>query len=170
MAKKELLIVENKIYFIRGKKVMLDSDLAEVYGVETKRLNEAVRRNSKRFPPAFMFPLTDKEWDNLRSQIATSSLYGGRRYNPLVFTEHGAVMLASVLNSPKAISASILVVEAFVKLRNILSDHKDLARKIEALEAKYDGQFNVVFEALNELINPSQPRKRVGYKRSDEKE
>jgi hypothetical protein len=127
-------IVERRIYLIRRQKVMLDSDLAEIYQVTTKRLNEAVKRNPDRFPGDFMFQLTPVESENLRSQIATSS-YGGRRYLPYAFTEHGVAMLSSVLNSERAIRMSILIIRAFVKLRELLATHKDVARKIEKLEA-----------------------------------
>lgn len=143
---------------------MLDSDLALIYGVDTKRLNEQVKRNIARFPEDFMFQLTQKESESLRSQIATSkkgtnlksqnatSKRGGRRTLPYVFTEHGAVMLASILNSPQAIEASIKVVKVFVRLREILSTHKELAKKIEELEQKYDSKFAEVFTALKELM------------------
>jgi len=125
----------NKIYSIRGQKVMIDADLAKIYGVLTMRLNEQVKRNAHRFPPDFMFQLTFAESENLISQIAISS-WGGRRNLPFVFTEHGAVMLASVLNSKVAVEASIFVVRAFVKLREILSTHKKLAAKLRLLENK----------------------------------
>ena len=128
---KSLTIIEGiaeKIHLIRSQKVMLDSDLAEVYNVTTKRLNEQVKRNNDRFPEDFMFQLTEQELESLRSQFATSNKQrGGRRYLPYVFTEHGAVMLASVLNSPTAIEASIKVVRAFVKMRSFLALHQDLA-------------------------------------------
>ena len=138
--------VERRIYLIRGQRVMLDSDLAELYQVPTKRLNEAVKRNVNRFPADFMFQLTTDEADSLRSQIATSNLglqrgmsnmeaRGGRRYLPYAFTEHGVAMLSAVLNSQRAVEMSILIVRAFVKLREVLASHKDLARKIEKLEA-----------------------------------
>jgi hypothetical protein len=157
--------IEHSIIVIRGKKVMLDSDLAEIYGVTTKRLIEQVKRNIGRFPEDFMFQLTNQEVTILRSQIATSS-WGGRRYLPYVFTEHGAVMLASVLNSPVAIDASVQVVRAFVKLRQILASHAELARKLNALEKKYDAQFMEVFRAIRELMQPTvQPGKRkIGFK------
>jgi hypothetical protein len=134
---------------------MLDSDLAAIYGVLPKRLNEQVRRNKARFPPDFLFRLTPDEVDALRSHSATSKPgRGGRRYQPYAFTEHGAVMLASVLNSPAAVAASIHVVRAFVRLREIVGIHKELAEKLDALEAKYDSQFRVVFEAIRELMRP----------------
>jgi len=145
--------IEHSIILIREKKVMLDSDLAEIYGVATKRLIEQVKRNIERFPEDFMFQLTNQEVAILRSQIATSS-WGGRRYPPYVFTEHGAVMLASVLNSPVAIEASVQVVRAFVKLRQLLASNADLARKLNTLEKKYDSQFAMVFKAIRELMEP----------------
>src|SRR3954447_12086486 len=158
--------VERRILFIRGEKVILDADLAELYGVTTKRLNEQVRGNRDRFPPDFMFQLTEEEFANLRSQNATSSLgWGGRRSPPFVFTEHGAIMAANILSSPQAITASVTVVRAFVRLRQMLASHADLARKLEALEKRYDAQFKQVFAAIRALMEPPEgsPRKRVGY-------
>jgi hypothetical protein len=148
---------------------MLDSDLAALYGVTTKRLNEQVRRNLDRFPIDFMFQLTEIEEEILRSQIATSSEgWGGRRSLPYVFTEHGALMLASVLNSPVAINASIQVVRAFTHLRRMVSSHFELSRKLDALEKKYDSQFKVVFDAIRQLTSPpEQPRRKIGF-HSDE--
>ena len=147
--------IAHQIYFFRGHKVMLDVDLASLYGVSTKRLNEQVKRNRDRFPDDFMFQLRETEVAILRSQIATSNKrHGGRRTLPYVFTEHGAVMLASVLNSPIAVRASVQVVRAFVRLRELLSTHKELARKLEELEKKYDEQFKVVFEAIRALMEP----------------
>src|SRR5204862_418985 len=143
--------IEQAILLIRGKKVMLDADLAAIYGVTTKRLNEQFRRNRDRFPSDFAFRLTTTEFDNLRSQIATSS-WGGRRYPPFAFTEHGAVMLASVLKSPVAIATSVEVVRAFIRLRELLATHKDLGRRLDELEAKYDRQFAVVFDAIRKLM------------------
>lgn len=145
--------VENMIYLIRGHRVMLDNDLAVLYGVETRRLNEQVKRNSQRFPKDFMFQLTREEYENLKSQNATSS-WGGRRTFPFVFTEHGAIMLASVLNSAQAISASVQVVRAFIRMREVLLTHKELARKLEELERKYDTQFIEVFSAIRQLMTP----------------
>src|SRR3989344_6566798 len=128
-------IIERRILFIRGEKVLLDSDLADLYGVETRSLVQAVKRNLERFPKDFMFQLSAKEYANLRSQIVISSLsYGGRRYLPYVFTEHGALMLANVLRNKKAIQVSIEIVRAFVQLRQALSTNKDLARKLQELE------------------------------------
>ncbi|MBI4468853.1 MAG: ORF6N domain-containing protein [Acidobacteria bacterium] len=154
---------------IRGHKVMLDADLAELYGVNTKRLNEQVKRNLGRFPTDFMFQLTRKEAEALRSQIATSKAgRGGRRTLPYAFTEHGAVMLASVLSSPIAVQASIQVVRAFVRLREILATHKELARKMDAMEKKYDTQFKVVFDAIRQLMAPPVSKRRpIGFRSSD---
>jgi hypothetical protein len=129
-------MIERRIYLIRGQKVMRDADLAELYQVETKALNRAVKRNSNRFPDDFMFQLTDGEAESLRYQIGTSNDgRGGRRYLPYVFTEHGVAMLSTVLSSDRAVQMSILIVRAFVKLRELMATHKDLARKIETLEA-----------------------------------
>lgn len=159
--------IENKIFVFRGQKVMLDSDLAIIYGVETKRLNEQVKRNMERFPIEFMFQLTDAEYDFLRSQNATlktdeslksqnatleESRGKHRKYLPYVFTEHGTVMLASVLKSQTAVEASIQIVKAFVKFKEILSSQASLAAKIEELESKYDDQFKQVFDAIRQLM------------------
>jgi hypothetical protein len=156
-------VIENKIYLIRGQKVMMDMDLAGLYGVLTKYLNQQVRRNNIRFPEDFMFQLTREEAENLRLHFATSS-YGGRRYLPFAFTEHGILMLSSVLNSKRAIGVNIQIMRAFVKLRQLLSSHADLRRKIEGMEKKYDGQFKVVFDAIKALIQPptSNPKK-IGF-------
>ena len=145
---------------------MLDADLATLYGVTTRRFNEQVRRNAGRFPSDFMFQLTEVEYADLRSHIATSSstAHGGRRYVPFVFTEHGAIMAASVLNSTRAVQVSIRVVRAFVGLRQMLRSHAVLAKKLDALERKHDGQFEVVFQAIRELTpRPIASRKRIGF-------
>ena len=157
--------VERKIFLIRGQKVMLDSDLAELYGVTTKRLNEQVRRNADRFPNDFMFRLSTDEFESLRSHFATSSSkHGGRRYLPYSFTEHGALMAASVLDTPRAVEVSLYVVRAFVKLRELIASHKDLARKLDELEKKYDGQFQVVFEAIRQLMAiEEKPKRKIGF-------
>lgn len=158
--------IEQSIHLIRGQRVMLDSDLATLYGVTTKRLNEQVRRNLERFPPDFMFQLTREEHDALRSQFATLKVGRGRhrKYLPYAFTEHGAVMLASVLNSPTAVQASIQVVRAFIRLREMLITHADLARRLDDLEKKYDKQFAVVFKAIRALMSPPQKEtKRIGF-------
>lgn len=173
--------IEQKIYLIRGQRVMIDSDLAEFYQVETKMLNRAVKRNLTRFPNDFMFQLTEDEMKSLRFQIGTSNEgRGGRRYLPYVFTEHGAVMLASVLNSPKAIEASIQVVRAFVRLRAILTEHKELAQKIEIIEKKFavnDKNMKQVFVHLKEIFNrlpqpdktDLKPMRKIGFTADDEK-
>ena len=159
--------IANRIYLVRGAKVMLDSDLAELYDVPTRRLNEQVKRNLNRFPEDFMFQLTREEYQNLRSQFATSSddsSHGGRRYAPLVFTEHGALMAASVLKSKRAVEVSIYVVRAFVQLRQMLATHKDLKKKIEKMESKYDEQFQVVFEAIRHLLEEDEkPKRKIGF-------
>ena len=158
--------IERAILLLRGQKVMLDADLAALYGVTTKRLNQQVNRNRERFPADFMFQLTVEESDALRLQFAT--LKGGRgqhrKYRPYAFTEHGAIMAASVLNSPRAIDVSVHVVRAFVRLREVLATHKDLARKLEDLERKYDAQFRVVIDAIRQLMAPPQAKpKELGH-------
>ena len=160
-------VIATRIYELRGRKVMLDEDLAKLYGVKTKRLIEQVIRNKKRFPSDFMYQLDMQEVANLRSQIATSS-WGGRRYLPYVFTEHGVAMLSSVLNSERAIQVNILIMRAFTKLRDILLTHKELAVKIETLEKKYDEHdqtIKAIFEAIKQLLEPSQVKKRktIGF-------
>lgn len=158
--------IEEAIFLIRGQKVMLDADLGRLYGVTTKRLNEQVKRNRDRFPEDFMFQLTAEEkaevvanCDHLHRLKFSPSL-------PFAFTEHGAVMLASVLNSPLAVQASIQVVRAFIRLRGILATHKELARKLEELEKKYDKQFKVVFNAIRQLMTPPEPKhqRRIGFR------
>jgi len=146
---------------------MLDSDLAELYGVSTGAFNRAVKRNLKRFPPDFMFGLSKQEFENLKCQFGTSSSWGGRRKSPNVFTEHGAIMAASVLNSQRAIEASVFVVRAFVRLREMLATHKDLARKLAELEHKYDKNFAVVFEAIRELMEPpiEESKGKLGFRK-----
>ncbi len=150
--------IENKIFFIRGKKVMIDRDLAELYGVETKVLNQAVKRNIKRFPDDFMFQLNKREmevWETyfLRSQIVTSrEAHGGRRYAPFVFTEQGVAMLSSVLKSERAIWVNIQIMRTFTKLRDMLSTNKELREKIEKLEGKYDKRFKIIFDTMRKLI------------------
>lgn len=156
--------IASSILLVRNQKVMLDADLAKIYGVTTKRLNQQVKRNLHRFPPDFMFQLTEKEETFLRLQTATSnSGRGGRRHLTYVFTEHGAVMLAAVLNSPIAVDASIQVVRAFIRLRQILASHVELSRKVDALEKKFDGQFKSVFDVIRQLMNPpTEPKRRIG--------
>ncbi len=163
MTKISKIEIEKSIFIVRKQKVMLDSDLARIYGVTTKNLNKSVKRNSDRFPLDFMFQLTTLEADNLRFQTGTSSSYGGRRYSPYVFTEHGALMLAGVLNSDIAIEASIQVVRSFIQLREFVISHKELSRKLSDLEKKYDSQFKVVFEAIEQLMTiPEVPPKKIG--------
>jgi len=181
--------VERMILFIRGEKVMLDSDLAELYGVETKRLNEAVKRHAGRFPADFMFQLSDAETTALRSQFATSNEAtpigqsalksqlatsnterGGRRYAPYAFTEQGVAMLSSVLNSERAVAVNIEIMRAFVRLRRWLMENKELAAKLDALERKYDVQFKAVFDAIRQLMQPTPlpanaaPSRRIGFR------
>ncbi len=158
--------VERRILLIRGHKMMLDSDLAELYGVETKNLNKAVKRNMERFPDGFMFQLTAKEYSSLRFQFGTLNQKRGqhRKYLPMVFTEQGVAMLSSVLRSKRAIQVNIAIMKTFVKIREMLSTHRDLIRKFDALEQKYDVQFRVVFEAIRELMaSPRSPRRRIGF-------
>ena len=161
--------IQKSILILRGHRVLLDSDLASIYGVATKYLNQQVRRNLDRFPEDFMFQLSEIEEENLSFQIGISKKgRGGRRYLPHVFTEHGALMLASILNSKIAVAASIQVVRAFISLRKMLASHVELARKLDSLERKYDHQFKVVFDAIRELtLIPEQPRKRIGIKQDD---
>jgi len=155
--------IERAIIVVRGEKVMLDSDLAEIYGVETKVLNQAVKRNASRFPSDFTFQLTDEEWDFLRSQTVTLKRGEHRKYLPYAFTEHGALMLANVLNSERAAQTSVQVVRAFVKLRQMLASNAELARKLEAMEKKYDAQFKVVFDAIRQLMSPPvKPKREMG--------
>jgi hypothetical protein len=163
---REIQTVENAIHLVRGYRVMLDSDLAAIYGVTTKRLNEQMRRNRNRFPGDFAFQLTATEFANLRSQIATSKR-GGRRYRPWVFTEHGAIMLASVLNSDIAIDASVRVVRAFVRLREIISANAELAAKFTELERRLDSHDQAIaqlFAAIRQLLTPAPEKKReIGF-------
>ncbi len=156
--------IEHVIYLIRGQKVILDRDLASLYGVPTKTLKQAVNRNLKRFPDDFMFVLDNKELAILRSQIVTSRSWGGERYAPMAFTEQGVAMLSSVLKSGRAIEVNIAIMRTFVKLRRMLEAHESLARKLAEIEKKYDEQFRVVFEVLNELMAPPEPkRKQIGF-------
>ena len=146
----DIIPVENissKIFMIRGHKVMIDRDLADLYGVETRALKQAVRRNKERFPSDFMFILTNQEVRNLRCQIGTSNR-GGLRYLPMAFTEQGVAMLSTVLNSRRAIKVNIQIMRTFSKLRSMLAGHKELEKKIDAMEEKYDEKFRVVFEAI----------------------
>ena len=159
--------VERTILLIRGHRVMLDTDLAILYGVPTKRLNEQVRRNKKRFPSDFMFQLTAEEVERLRSQIATLKPGRGqhRKYSPYAFTEQGVAMLSSVLHSERAIQVNIAIMRAFVQLREMIGSNKTLARRLNELEKKYDSQFRVVFEAIRDLMTEPEPKvKRIGFK------
>ncbi len=161
--------IEHAILLIRGQKVMLDRDLAALYGVETKSLNKAVRRNLDRFPSDFMFQLTAEEAQNLRFQIGTSSSgYGGRRYLPYVFTEQGVAMLSSVLRSKQAVQVNVAIMRAFVRLREALALHKELARKLNELEKKIEGHDTAIqslFEAIRQLMAPPvpQPKPEIGF-------
>jgi hypothetical protein len=158
--------IEQTIILIRGHNVMLDSDLVQLYGVTVGRLNEAVKRNEDRFPSDFMFQLTKAEFENLKSQIAiSSSKWGGRRHAPYVFTEQGVAMLSSVLQSKCAIEVNIAIMRTFVRLREMISSNKVLARRLTDLEMKYDGQFQVIFEAIRELMaEPTPKSRRIGFK------
>ena len=156
---------EEMIIRVRGHAVILDADLANLYGVETRQINQQVKRNQKRFPNSFAFQLTKNEWDNLRSQNVISRRHGGRRYMPYVFTEHGVLMAANVLNSGKAIETSVALVEAFVKLRRMALSVEGIARKLIAMENKYDKQFGSVFNAIRQLMAaPPSSKKIKGFK------
>ena len=169
MSTKSLAIpVESRILILRHQKVILDTDLAELYGVPVKRLNEQVKRNRERFPADFMFQLSPKEAEDLRSQSATSKpARGGRRYLPYAFTEHGAIMAATVLNSERAVEMSVFVVRAFVRLREMLSTNRELAAKLAELEGRLDTQdasIQNLFEAIKELMIPEEPsRRKIGF-------
>jgi len=178
MAKQEnaLLIrrIEEKIYEVRGQRVMLDSDLAELYGVETRALVQAVKRNTDRFPEDFMFRLSNEEVTSLRSHFVISKGKGGRRYNPYTFTDHGALMLANVLKSPVAAQQSILVVRAFIRARELLAEHEGLRRKLESLERRMAAKFEIHEDQLRELTiavrrlmlpPPSEKKRPIGYRR-----
>jgi len=155
--------VERCIVLLRGHKVILDRDLARMYGVETRDLNKAVSRNLDRFPGDFMFSLTGKEFQNLKFQFGTSS-WGGTRKAPRAFTEQGVAMLSSVLRSPRAVRVNIEIMRTFVRLRMMLGSHADLARRLDDLEKKYDSQFRIVFDAIRELMTPPEPpRRRIGF-------
>lgn len=159
--------IDRAILIIRGQKVMLDSDLADIYGVRTSRLNEQVKRNKERFPFDFMFQLTTEEKSKVVANCDHLQKMKFSRTNPYAFTEHGAIMLASVLNTRTAVETSVLIVRAFVKLRKLLYTHKKLERKIRELESKYDKQFRFVFEAISALMKqelPDPDRTRIGFK------
>jgi len=159
-------LIERKIFLLRGQKVLLDYDLAGLYEVPTKALKQAVKRNLERFPEDFMFVLTQDEFARLRSQIVTSNneRRGGRQYPPMAFTEQGVAMLSTVLHSRRAIEVNIQIMRAFVQLREMLMTHADLARKLEALEKKYDRQFRVVFDSIRALMaDPQKQKRRIGF-------
>jgi len=173
MGSKQSLIpverIERAILLIRRQKVMLDVDLAVLYGIETRVLIQAVKRNLGRFPKDFMFQLSHEEFAFLRSQSVTSSDWGGRRYPPYVFTEQGVAMLSSVLRSPRAIQVNIEIMRAFIRLRRMLASNAELARKLDALEKRYDAQFKEVFEAIRQLMAPPEPKRRtIGFRKGDE--
>jgi hypothetical protein len=156
--------IEQRIFLLRGQKIMLSLDLAPLYGVPVKVFNQAVQRNLDRFPLDFMFQLDDQEFALLKSQIVTSSWGGIRRALPYAFTEQGVAMLSSVLRSKRAIHVNVEIMRAFVRLRQLLATHADLARKLETLERKYDTQFKVVFDAIRELMKPPVPQRReIGF-------
>ena len=178
----ELVVIQKKIYEIRGHRVMLDFDLAELYAVETRVLNQAVKRNIERFPERFMFRLTEKEWESMRSRIVTASesnssqfvmssrKHRGSQYLPFAFTEHGVTMLASVLRSKKAIKMNIAIVEAFITLKEFALNYKELSDKLKEIENTYNRQFKDVYEALDLLLQENvakedfSKRRRIGYK------
>jgi len=156
--------IERIIFEIRDRKVILDEDLAHIHGVETKVLNQAVKRNIERFPDDFAFRLTGEEFAHMRSQSVTA-YKRNIRHLPYVFTEHGALMAANVLRSERAVQMSVLVVRAFIRLRQILASHAELAGKLEEMERKYDSQFKIVFDAIRQLMQPPEPkRRRIGFR------
>jgi hypothetical protein len=160
------LEIEQRIFMIRGMRVMLSIDLADIYCVEPRVLVQAVKRNIDRFPIDFMFQLSDQEFSNLKSQFVISS-WGGRRANPYAFTEQGVAMLSGVLNSPEAIRANIEIMRAFVRLRGFIASNKELAKKLSEMEQKYDSQFKMVFDAIRQLMAPPDPKKKraIGFGR-----
>ena len=163
--------IEKAILLIRRQKVMLDADLAELYGVETRVLVQAIKRNLERFPEDFMFQLSKEEVDFLRSQIVTLKKGRGQhsKYLPYAFTEQGVAMLSSVLRSQRAVQVNIEIMRAFIRLRQMLASHVELARKLDALEKKYDAQFRQVFEAIRQLMAPPEPKRRpIGFRKGDE--
>jgi phage regulator Rha-like protein len=171
----QITVIQQRIYEVRGQKVMLDFDLAELYDVETKRLKEAVRRNKVRFPVDFMFQLTKKEFDSLRSQIATSNKRGGTRYMPFAFTEQGVGMLSAVLNSGKAVQMHIAIVRAFVALKEFALNYKDLAGQIHAIRktvTSHSEQLNQIYDAIENMLEEKEEKKRswnererIGFKK-----
>jgi hypothetical protein len=162
-------VIERRIFFIRGHKVMLSTDLADLYQVEPRVLVQAIKRNIERFPEDFMFQLSNEEFDNLKSQIVTSSWGGLRRAAPYAFTEQGVAMLSSALRSDRAIQVNIAIMRAFVRLREMVASNKELAQKLDALEKKYDIQFKAVFNVLRKLRQPeSKPGRRIGFRTDGE--
>jgi ORF6N domain-containing protein len=162
--------IVKQILLLRGHKVMLSPDLALMYGVEPRALVQAVKRNRERFPTDFMFQLTEEEFENLKSQIVTSSWGGLRRARPYAFTEQGVAMLSSVLNSKPAVQVNIAIMRAFVRLRRMIASNKELAKRLNELERKYDAQFKVVFDAIRELMAPPKaPVRRIGFQREGAK-
>ncbi len=174
----KVAIVEPLIHVLRGQQVILDADLARIYGVSTKRLNEQLRRNHQKFPKDFLFRLTKKEVENLRSQNATSSSWhGGRRYFPYAFTEHGTIMAATILNSPQAIRTSVLIVRAFVRMKKLLSSSNGLSQELEALKKELRGRLDVHESAINDILSrimliidppastpePASPKREIGF-------
>ena len=156
--------IESRILLLRGHKVMLSTDLAELYGVEPRVLVQAVKRNIERFPEDFMFQLNEEEFSDLKSQFVTSSWGGIRRAAPYAFTEQGVAMLSSVLRSKRAVQVNVEIMRAFVRLRRMLATHDDLARKLDALDKKYDAQFKAVFDAIRQLMAPPEPKRRqIGF-------
>ncbi len=160
-----LIPIESRIFIIRGRQVMLDRDLAVLYGVPTKVLKQSVKRNIERFPEDFMFELSLHEASNLRSQIVTSSLkHGGERYLPYAFTEQGVAMLSTVLRSPQAIQVNVVIMRTFVKIRQMITTHEDLRLKLDALESRYDEQFKIVFDAMRRLMTEDdEPKLEIGF-------
>lgn len=158
--------IERSIYVMRGQKVMLDQDLADLYGVHTRVLIQGMKRNIERFPPDFMFQLSGEEFAVLRSQSVISSSWGGRRYAPYAFTEQGVAMLSSVLKSQRAIQANIEIMRAFVRLRRMLSENAELAKRMDDMEKKFDSQFKVVFDAIRQLTTPpTSAKKSIGFRK-----
>ena len=161
--------IEQQILLLRGEKVMLSTDLARLYQVAPRALVQAVKRNADRFPEDFMFQLSTEEFQNLKSQIVTSRWGGLRRAAPYAFTEQGVAMLSSVLRSKRAVHVNIVIMRAFVRLRRLLASHEELARKLIALEKKYDAQFRVVFDAIQEMMKPPEPKRRpMGFQREEQ--
>jgi hypothetical protein len=161
--------IEHSILLIRGHKVLLDMDLATLYGVETRVLVQAVRRNPERFPEDFMFQLTKAEFDDLRSQSVISRSWGGRRYPPYVFTEQGVAMLSSVLRSAQAAQVNVEIMRAFVRLRALPGSNRDLALRLDELEQRYDAQFKIIIDAIRQLAQPpAQPKRSMGFRTESE--